>query len=117
MLRKLKKNPGAEPKTCEKGLKLGFEYLLTSKTSHCVRTACMAFPLNAPAMALHAVCPCANAFSYKNQLLGGAQLTFYTDNKFRPAKLAKPTNENTPLGCIKQHIIPIHFGPHLCTGH
>ena len=39
-----KKNPGTEPKTCEKGPKLGFEYLPTSKTSHCVRTACMAFP-------------------------------------------------------------------------
>ena len=38
------KNPGTEPKTCEKGPKLGFEYLPTSKTSHCVRTACMAFP-------------------------------------------------------------------------
>ena len=36
MLRKLKKNPGTEPKTCEKGPKLGFEYLSTSKTSHCV---------------------------------------------------------------------------------
>ena len=33
------KNPGTEPKTCEKGPKLGFEYLPTSKTSHCVRTA------------------------------------------------------------------------------
>ena len=39
------KNPGTEPKTCEKGPKLGFKYLPTSKTSHCVRTACMAFPL------------------------------------------------------------------------
>ena len=39
------KNPGTEPKTCEKGPKLGFEYLPTSKTSHCVRTACMAFPM------------------------------------------------------------------------
>ena len=38
------KNPGTEPKTCEKRPKLGFEYLPTSKTSHCVRTACMAFP-------------------------------------------------------------------------
>ena len=38
------KNPGTEPKTCEKGPKLGFEYLPTSKTLHCVRTACMAFP-------------------------------------------------------------------------
>ena len=48
------KNPGTEPKTCEKGPKLGFEYLPTSKTlhfatsktlrAHCVRTACMAFP-------------------------------------------------------------------------
>ena len=38
------KNPGTEPKTCERGPKLGFEYLPTSKTSHCVRTACMAFP-------------------------------------------------------------------------
>ena len=38
------KNPGTEPKTCEKGPKLGFEYLPTSKTSHCVCTACMAFP-------------------------------------------------------------------------
>ena len=37
-------NPGTEPKTCEKGPKLGSEYLPTSKTSHCVRTACMAFP-------------------------------------------------------------------------
>ena len=35
-----KKNPGTEPKTCEKGPKLGFEYLPISKTSHCVRTAC-----------------------------------------------------------------------------
>ena len=35
-----KKNPCTEPKTCEKGPKLGFEYLPTSKTSHCVRTAC-----------------------------------------------------------------------------
>ena len=34
------KNPGTEPKTCEKGPKLGFEHLPTSKTSHCVRTAC-----------------------------------------------------------------------------
>ena len=34
------KNLGTEPKTCEKGPKLGFEYLPTSKTSHCVRTAC-----------------------------------------------------------------------------
>ena len=34
------KNPGTEPKTCEKGPKLGFEYLPTSKTSHYVRTAC-----------------------------------------------------------------------------
>ena len=41
------KNPGTEPKTCEKGPKLGFEYLPTSKTLHCVRTACMAFPQNA----------------------------------------------------------------------
>ena len=39
------KNPGTEPKTCEKEPKLGFEYLPTSKTLHCVRTACMAFPL------------------------------------------------------------------------
>ena len=39
------KNPGTEPKTCEKGPKLGFEYLPTSKTLHCVRTACMAFPI------------------------------------------------------------------------
>ena len=31
-----KKIPGTEPKTCEKGPKLGFEYLPTSKTSHCV---------------------------------------------------------------------------------
>ena len=38
------KNPGTEPKTCERGPKLRFEYLPTSKTSHCVRTACMAFP-------------------------------------------------------------------------
>ena len=38
------KNLGTEPITCEKGPKLGFEYLPTSKTSHCVRTACMAFP-------------------------------------------------------------------------
>ena len=30
------KNPGTEPKTCERGPKLGFEYLPTSKTSHCV---------------------------------------------------------------------------------
>ena len=30
------KNPGTEPKTCEKGPKLGFEYLPTSKTSQCV---------------------------------------------------------------------------------
>ena len=30
------KNPGTEPKTCEKGPKLGFEYLPISKTSHCV---------------------------------------------------------------------------------
>ena len=30
------KNRGTEPKTCEKGPKLGFEYLPTSKTSHCV---------------------------------------------------------------------------------
>ena len=41
------KNPGTEPKTCEKGPKLGLEYLPTSKTLHCVRTACMAFPLDA----------------------------------------------------------------------
>ena len=41
------KNPGTEPKTCEKGPKLGFEYLPTSKTLHCVRTACMAFPYGA----------------------------------------------------------------------
>ena len=34
------KNPGTEPKTCEKEPKLGFEYLPTSKTLHCVRTAC-----------------------------------------------------------------------------
>ena len=34
------KNPGTEPKNCEKGPKLGFEYLPTSKTLHCVRTAC-----------------------------------------------------------------------------
>ena len=33
-----------EPKTCQKGPKLGFEYWPTSKTLHCVRTACMAFP-------------------------------------------------------------------------
>ena len=39
-----KKNPGTEPKTCEKGPKLGFQYLPTSKTLHYVRTACMAFP-------------------------------------------------------------------------
>ena len=39
------KNPGTEPKTCEKEPKLGFEYLPTSKTLHCVRTACMAFPI------------------------------------------------------------------------
>ena len=42
-----KKNPGppgTEPKTCEKGPKLGFQYLPTSKTLHRVRTACMAFP-------------------------------------------------------------------------
>ena len=44
MLRRRGKNPGTEPKTCEKGPKLGLEYLLTSKTLHCVRTACMAFP-------------------------------------------------------------------------
>ena len=50
------KNPGTEPKTCERGPKLGFEYLPTSKTSHCVRTACMAFPLapgNPPSVGLH----------------------------------------------------------------
>ena len=34
-----------EPKTCQKGPKLGFEYWPTSKTLHCVRTACMAFPM------------------------------------------------------------------------
>ena len=34
------KNPCTEPKTCEKGPKLGFEYLPTSKTLHCERTAC-----------------------------------------------------------------------------
>ena len=39
------KNPGTEPKTCEKGPKLGFEYLPTSKTSQCMPTACMAFPM------------------------------------------------------------------------
>ena len=39
------KNPGTEPKTCEKGPKLGFEDMPTSKTSHCVHTACMAFPV------------------------------------------------------------------------
>ena len=32
---------------CEKGPKLGFDYLPTSKTLHCVRTACMAFPVGA----------------------------------------------------------------------
>ena len=37
-------NPWYEPKTCEKGPKLRFEYLSTSKTLHCVCTACMAFP-------------------------------------------------------------------------
>ena len=31
-----KKNPGTEPKNCEKGPKLGFEYFPKSKTSHCV---------------------------------------------------------------------------------
>ena len=31
-----KKKPGTEPKTFEKGPKLGFKYLPTSKTSHCV---------------------------------------------------------------------------------
>ena len=39
-----KKNPSTKPKACEKGPKLEFEYLPTSKTSHYVRTACMAFP-------------------------------------------------------------------------
>ena len=34
-----------EPKTCQKGPKVGSEYWPTFKTSHCVRTACMAFPL------------------------------------------------------------------------
>ena len=33
-----------EPKTCQKGPKVGSEYWPTFKTSHCVRTACMAFP-------------------------------------------------------------------------
>ena len=47
------KNPGTEPKTCEKGPKLGFEYLPTSKTLHCVRTACMAFPWWLVAVAKH----------------------------------------------------------------
>ena len=35
-----KKNPSMEPKTCQKGPKVGSEYWPTSKTSHCVRTAC-----------------------------------------------------------------------------
>ena len=34
-----KNTPGMEPKTCQKGPKVGFEYLPTSKTS------CAAFPL------------------------------------------------------------------------
>ena len=55
------KNPGTEPKTCEKEPKLGFEYLPTSKTLHCVRTACMAFPGSlvrpgAQIVALHVHC-------------------------------------------------------------
>ena len=40
-----KKKPSMEPKTCQKGPKVGSEYWPTFKTSHCVRTACMAFPL------------------------------------------------------------------------
>ena len=47
------KKPWYGTKTCEKGPKLGFEYLPTSKTSHCVRTACMAFPLHQYIRALH----------------------------------------------------------------
>ena len=47
------KNPCTEPKTCEKGPKLGFEYLPTSKTSHCERTACMAFPKNCQILTRH----------------------------------------------------------------
>ena len=39
-----KKNPSMAPKTCQKGPKVGSEYLPTSKTSHCVRTACTASP-------------------------------------------------------------------------
>ena len=56
-----KKNPGTEPKTCEKGPKLGFEYLPTSKTLHCVRTACMAFPKTqnvTPTKSNHHPCHC-----------------------------------------------------------
>ena len=34
-----------EPKSCEKGPKVGCEYWPTFQTSHYVRTACMAFPL------------------------------------------------------------------------
>ena len=44
MHRKLKKNLSMEPKTCQKGPKVESEYWPTFKTSHCVRTACMAFP-------------------------------------------------------------------------
>ena len=40
MHRKLKKTPGMEPKTCQKGPKVESEYGPTFKTSHCVRTAC-----------------------------------------------------------------------------
>ena len=40
MHRNLKKKPNMEPKTCQKGPKVGSEYWPTFKTSHCVRTAC-----------------------------------------------------------------------------
>ena len=59
MHRKLKKKPSMEPKTCQKGPKIGSEYWPTFKTAycmrtvcalraHCVRTACMAFPMIFP---------------------------------------------------------------------
>ena len=52
------KNPSTEPKTCEKGPKLGFEYLPTSKTLHCVRTACALRAWHSPYLAWQPSCSC-----------------------------------------------------------
>ena len=89
------KNPGTEPKTCEKGPKLGFEYLPTSKTLHCVRTACMAFPKNDHSLQMERPCvmsPC--AISLIGDMAGGG-----TKHDAKPHEQSTAKFSNGMLHC------------------